>query len=211
MGLFLWDSEPSKIFVGDTQISKVFLWDTKVRPSSYEYSYDFRNKSIAICQADWWVFSTTSWRTFNSNWITWNSTFWTIMITPSGLSTALSNAKKVTLVIDQFKNSGGSNRWRDLISSSNSQASGSKADSKTIVTRVDATNIYSGNYTISTGEHIVTTIIDLVNKKISIDYEWVMSREDSITDAQVTVVKWLSKLRIQQDTPTIKTVSIKIE
>ncbi len=34
MGLFLWDSEPSKIFVGDTPISKVFLWDTQVRPSS---------------------------------------------------------------------------------------------------------------------------------------------------------------------------------
>lgn len=34
MGLFLWDSEPSKIFVGDTPISKVFLWDTQVRPTS---------------------------------------------------------------------------------------------------------------------------------------------------------------------------------
>ena len=34
MGLFLWDSEPSKIFVGDTPISKVFLWDVQVRPSS---------------------------------------------------------------------------------------------------------------------------------------------------------------------------------
>lgn len=33
MWLFLWDSEPSKIFVGDTSISKVFLWDTQVRPS----------------------------------------------------------------------------------------------------------------------------------------------------------------------------------
>lgn len=33
MGLFLWDSEPSKIFVGDTPISKVFVWDTQVRPT----------------------------------------------------------------------------------------------------------------------------------------------------------------------------------
>ena len=36
MWLFLWDSEPSKIFVGDTQISKVFLWDTQVRPSGWK-------------------------------------------------------------------------------------------------------------------------------------------------------------------------------
>lgn len=35
MWLFLWDSEPSKIFVGDTSISKVFLWDTQVRPSGW--------------------------------------------------------------------------------------------------------------------------------------------------------------------------------
>lgn len=34
MGLFIWDAQPSKIFVGDTAISKVFLWDTQVRPSS---------------------------------------------------------------------------------------------------------------------------------------------------------------------------------
>ena len=33
MGLFIWDVEPSKIFLGDTPISKVFLWDTQIRPS----------------------------------------------------------------------------------------------------------------------------------------------------------------------------------
>ena len=36
MGLFLWDSQPSKIFVGDTPISKCFLWDTQVRPSGWQ-------------------------------------------------------------------------------------------------------------------------------------------------------------------------------
>lgn len=36
MGLFVWDSEPSKIFVWDTPISKVFLWDTQVRPSGWQ-------------------------------------------------------------------------------------------------------------------------------------------------------------------------------
>lgn len=33
MGIFLWDSAPSKIFVGDTEVSKVFVWDTQVRPN----------------------------------------------------------------------------------------------------------------------------------------------------------------------------------
>ena len=36
MWLFIWDSQPSKIFVGDTPISKVFLWDTQVRPSGWQ-------------------------------------------------------------------------------------------------------------------------------------------------------------------------------
>ena len=34
MWLFVWDSEPSKIFVGDTPISKVFVWDKQVRPAT---------------------------------------------------------------------------------------------------------------------------------------------------------------------------------
>ena len=33
MGIFIWDTAPSKIFVGDTQVSKVFVWDTQVRPT----------------------------------------------------------------------------------------------------------------------------------------------------------------------------------
>ena len=36
MGIFLWDTAPSKIFVGDTQVSKVFVWDTQVRPSGWQ-------------------------------------------------------------------------------------------------------------------------------------------------------------------------------
>ena len=46
MGLFVWDSEPSKIFVGDTPISKVFVWDTQVRPSGWwgpVQTFDFQN------------------------------------------------------------------------------------------------------------------------------------------------------------------------
>ena len=49
MGLFLWDSEPSKIFVGDTPISKVFLWDTQVRPSGWK---PWAN-TIAYYKFDW--------------------------------------------------------------------------------------------------------------------------------------------------------------
>lgn len=57
MGLFIWDSQPSKIFVWDTSISKVFLWDTQVRPVSKSISVDFRNLSAlptgwSVCTDD---------------------------------------------------------------------------------------------------------------------------------------------------------------
>jgi hypothetical protein len=68
MGLFVWDSEPSKIFVGDTPISKVFLWDTQVRPSGWAiwtYSYDFTTWSTSDLQSKGWTVPTGS--VVNSN------------------------------------------------------------------------------------------------------------------------------------------------
>ena len=60
MWLFLWDSEPSKIFVGDTQISKVFLWDTQVRPSGWKpdptrtvFYYDFEDSNNRLADSSW--------------------------------------------------------------------------------------------------------------------------------------------------------------
>ena len=49
------------------------------------------------------------------------------------------------------------------------------------------------------------------NIKIKINIPWIVNRGNTITDAQIAVVKTLSKLRIQQDTTTIKSVSITIE
>lgn len=86
MWLFLWDSEPSKIFVGDTPISKVFLWDTQIRPKWWwqpwtntiayyplnwdinDYSWNNRNLSV--------TFGTVSYTTLSS-WIQVFSPRWT--------------------------------------------------------------------------------------------------------------------------------------
>lgn len=71
MGLFLWDSEPSKIFVGDTPISKVFLWDTQVRPSGWWGWQPWANTLF---------YASLNWNT-NSEWTlnpTFNSQSWTI-------------------------------------------------------------------------------------------------------------------------------------
>lgn len=62
MWLFLWDSEPSKIFVGDTSISKVFLWDTKVRPSRLPSEY----QEVEYIQSSW---SWNSWQYIDTGFV----------------------------------------------------------------------------------------------------------------------------------------------
>ena len=75
MGLFLWDSEPSKIFVGDTPISKVFLWDTQVRPSGW---WGWQPWANTIAYYPLTSTTTTSDESGNGNTLTnRNVSFWT--------------------------------------------------------------------------------------------------------------------------------------
>ena len=53
MGLFLWDSEPSKIFVGDTEVSSVWVWANKVRPTRpTSLSYNFTDGTWSVSWAE---------------------------------------------------------------------------------------------------------------------------------------------------------------
>ncbi len=71
MWLFLWDSQPSKIFVGDTPISKVFLWDTQVRPSWWQ---PWAN-TIAYYKFDWNLNDSVN--SNNLSLSAWTITYWT--------------------------------------------------------------------------------------------------------------------------------------
>lgn len=94
MGLFIWDSQPSKIFLGDTPISKVFLWDTQVRPAYQQVEYiqsswtqyidtwlapsnntkvQFKLSNYSINSSIQYVFGSTS------KW--WNKMFWLLWTT----------------------------------------------------------------------------------------------------------------------------------
>lgn len=106
MGLFLWDSEPSKIFVGDTPISKVFLWDTQVRPS-FKWNWDLTKavldgtKTTALSWfIIYWISFSESWDKlyyFTNN---WNNTTWTLhqftLTTPRDVTT---RTNEVTMAI----------------------------------------------------------------------------------------------------------------
>lgn len=75
------------------KISKIYVWSNLVRPSSWEYTYDFRNKSATQFANDGWQW-TSGWSS-DSNWAWRNS--WTPMYIP--LPGTLANAKKITLTL----------------------------------------------------------------------------------------------------------------
>lgn len=79
MGLFIWDVEPSKIFLGDTPISKVFLWDTQIRPTWPDKDY----LCFTAGQASSTVQLTKTWSPTevtletSTDWMTWTTyTIW---------------------------------------------------------------------------------------------------------------------------------------
>ena len=75
MGLFLWDSQPSKIFVGDTPISKCFLWDTQVRPSGWGWWQPWANTLAYYPLTSTTTIYEQSWKNkdLTNTWVT----FWT--------------------------------------------------------------------------------------------------------------------------------------
>lgn len=75
MWLFLWDSQPSKIFVGDTAISKVFLWDTKIRPSHTPTPWYPWANTIAYYKFNWNL-NDELWN-YNWSWA-WTSAYYNI-------------------------------------------------------------------------------------------------------------------------------------
>ena len=106
MWLFIWDVEPSKIFLGDTPISKVFLWDTQIRPTWPDKDYlcftaEQANSKVRLVKS--WSPTSVNIET-STDWRTWSDyTFWTDITlssvwdkvywrnkseTPTGFSTA---------------------------------------------------------------------------------------------------------------------------
>ncbi len=84
MWLFLWDSEPSKIFVGDTPISKVFLWDTQARPVRWlPNTY----QAVEWIQSSWTQYIDTGYTLTSNPWydmvfefVWWDSNSWIPML-----------------------------------------------------------------------------------------------------------------------------------
>lgn len=72
------------------KVKRIMVWDKQVRPSWWKYSYDFRNRTQAQVEADWWTVYTP----YNSDADGWYCS------PPGALERAitdLTNAKKITI------------------------------------------------------------------------------------------------------------------
>ncbi len=87
-GFFIWTSPLKAAYVGTTPVKEIYVWTTKVRPAVQTYSYDFRWKSVAQMQSDWWTW-TFNWSTGSSGISNWFYIYKDIL--------NLSSAKKITV------------------------------------------------------------------------------------------------------------------
>jgi hypothetical protein len=157
----------------------------------YEYSYDFRNKSITALNNDWW--SIPEWQsyvTFDDTWM--KLTGQPCMLKKSLPSWILSTAKKITLV------SSWHNNWyaaRFALASVVQYWSSTNSTWWYVDTRTGTRIIqlygtqYSTSWWFSTWSYTMKSIIDLENKIATLSITWYSDITQSITDAQITNIR----------------------
>ena len=135
--------------------------------NTYEYSYDFRNKTTSLMEADGWTFILNkSSAVFNSNWLNGSSIDVSVMAKIENLSTIMPNAKKVTLSMNGNLTNKISTRlslYNVATSSTRSwvtwpRASNSESKIQTSIYWTNTTSSATVSWVIT-----VTTILDLEN------------------------------------------------
>lgn len=134
---------------------------------TYAYSYDFRNKTIALMEADGWnFFYQKGYVTFNSNWINSSSSTDSIMVKMENLSSIMPSANKVTLSMTSNFSGYFSSRISLYNTATSSTRSGvtwnrawsSQQQIQTTLYWTNATNSSNVSWNLT-----VTSVFDLVN------------------------------------------------
>jgi len=208
----------------------VYVWTNSLKNAYigevYEYSYDFRNKTLAQIQADGWTYWWSNTPTINSNWISipiwWNNSWSKLYRSPSWLTSKLSTAKKITLemISNIWAVSSPINNdcvlylaWPSSYTSNWTWFGWGNTDSWfQRFTRVLWTDLYRWTYSTPSWEYTQTVTIDLINKTMRNIVSNVLDKTNTITDAQISTIRTLKYLRLWAGyNRYVKTVSITIE
>ena len=165
------------------KVKKRLIGTQQVRPSKYEYSYDFRNKSTSQITADGWTYSAWATPYFNSNWV-----YGASVRLVYDISSHISNAKKITI---QFSSSTISECWawvrlaKTVTSSSRVWLTWPwhNGSSETYMQIYDTVNSYSW---LSSWTYTFNWVINLTAKTWSLSITWKTTQTWTLTDTQVS-------------------------
>lgn len=171
------------------KIKRVLTWvnwvEKQIYPATFEFSYDFRNKTATDLSNDWWT--NTSWVMVNSYGVT-NSSWKEILLT---IPQSLANANKITFE-SQYYDSWGSAVWTawawiwDMLFQ--------YIDNSNFVVNAPRWEIVRTSYSHSVWYKTYKSELDLVNKTwvFSWDYSWT----STLTDSDVTALRNANQLRV---------------
>jgi len=212
--VYIGTSPLKSAYVGTTPVKEIYVGTTKVRPSYYEYSYDFRSKTLAQIQADWWT-SYDKTPSFDADGMYSSSTSSSNDVRVKRLIPWwISTAKKITITLNYKWNSTVPwvNFWVN-INSDNSSATWVNLQWTYRWVVVDGSTIYSINNASSKAwTYSETLVLDLVNKTYTVSGHWSYTR--TLTDAQITNLKaktWLYVYSYRSNYVRVQDVKIKVE
>ena len=162
------------------KIKKIYVGTNRVRPSWWEYTYDFRSKSATQFANDWWQW-TSGWSS-DSNWAWRNS--WTPMYIP--LPWSLANARRITLELTLKTNKAS---WTN--------------DVNVGIARTVSTNLDSGGYSGWTTSNGDAFAVGTVATSFSYSYSW------NVTWTIVwDLVNKTATLSTTQGSPSVNTLTL---
>ena len=188
--------------------------EKQVRPKkTWTYSYDFTTWSVADFSSQWW--SVPSSCSITSSWLTANTTSWTTVNATNfpWLNDALQTAKiiRVEELWDKW-NSGFYRRWWFYVTGQQDWIILYGEAANNILIQVGATTLLDAGDTLPSGEHLQKLEVDLQNKTASWDLWWVILGSASITDSDVSTLRWCTNFIIPISSNSyIKNIKVTIE
>lgn len=170
MAIRFWTKELKSAYIGEYK-------------NTFEYNYDFRNKTLSQIQADGWNYSAWGTPYFNSNWV-----YGADVRLVYDISSHISNAKKITI---QFSSSVISESWA-WVRLAKSVTSSSRVwltwpwhngSSETYMNIYDTVNSYSW---LSSWAYTFNWVINLAAKTWSLSITWKTTQTWTLTDTQVS-------------------------
>ncbi len=190
----------------------------------YEYSYDFRNKTLSQIQSDGWTYWWSATPTINSWWITIpsdsNESWSKLYCSPSWLTSALSTANKITMNMYFYQWTTSSNSsdgvfylaWPSSYTTNGTWMGWWIINNYEIFSRILWADLYRWIYTVSSWEYVQTIVIDFINKNMRMVLGSIMDVTRTITDSQIATIKTLKYLRVwAKNNKVVRKINILVE